>query len=448
MSTTRAHLTQRTLRYRMLPFVEGVPGEGGFTMVEVVMAIFIFALVITGVTVGMTSSLNLTRQNRNRSIAANLASQEMDTVRSTDFVDIPLGQVVSTQSVDGVAYTITREAGWVTANAASGPCQAPSGSSLAYLSVRVSVSWNGMKGVKAPVSDTVITPPVGTYDPNSGHVAVTVLNAAGEPQAGVPVTFTGGSVNATQTTTSDGCAFFAYEPAGSYTVTLSRLGYVSDQGVTTPSQAATVVAGSTVPLQFQYDSAATINATLQPSGGAPLPASPGIPVSLGNTHILPSGVKSVAGSGTARTIGSLFPFADGYALWAGACSDADPEGIMPAGGPYYPGASRDAAVAVTPGGSVASAVTLPAATVQTLTLLGLPRPNVAVTATHVVPSGVTADPGCPGGATYALGTTDGSGRLIVGLPYGTWTISAAGTSTTAQVTLDPTAGSSPAVISW
>jgi prepilin-type N-terminal cleavage/methylation domain-containing protein len=432
----------------MLPFVAGVPGQDGFTMVEVVMAIFIFGLVITGVTVGMTSSLNLTRQNRNRSIAANLASQEMDTVRSTDFTDIALGQVKTTQSVDGVAYTITREASWVSANAASGPCQAPSGSSLAYLSVRVSVSWQNMQGVKPPISDTVITPPVGTYDPNSGHVAVTVRDAAGQPQPSVPVTFAGGSVNATQNTTSDGCAFFAYEPAGSYTVTLSSPGYVSDQGVASPSTAATVVAGSTVPLQFQYDRAASIVATLQPTGGAPLPTSPSIPVSLGNTHILPTGFKTVAGGGATRTIGSLFPFADGYAMWAGACSDADPQGIKPAGGPYYPGATRDAAVAVTPGGSSAGTVTLPALTVQTLTTASLPRPNVAVTATHVVPSGVTVDPSCTSGATYALGTTDASGRITVGLPYGTWMLSAAGTSTTAQVTLDPTAASPPVTISW
>ena len=55
--------------------------QGGFTMVEVVMSIFIFGIVITGVIAGMSSALNLTRQDRNRSIAANLASQEMDTVR-------------------------------------------------------------------------------------------------------------------------------------------------------------------------------------------------------------------------------------------------------------------------------------------------------------------------------------------------------------------------------
>ena len=51
-----------------------------------------------------------------------------------------------------------------------------------------------------------------------------------------------------------------------------------------------------------------------------------------------------------------------------------------------------------------------------------------VTATHVVPSGASVDPGCPSGEVYTLGTTNASGNLTVGLPYGKWTISAAGAS--------------------
>ena len=174
--------------------------EAGFTMVELVIGIFIFALVIGGVTVGMSSSLNLTRQNRNRSIAANLASQEMDTVRSTDFVDLPLGMITTTIPVDGVPYDVTRQTEWVTPSATSGACQAPSGSALAYLSVTVTVTWNNMAGVPAPTSHTVVTPPVGTYDTTRGHVAVMVRDAAGAPQEGVPVALAGPGVADSQTT--------------------------------------------------------------------------------------------------------------------------------------------------------------------------------------------------------------------------------------------------------
>ncbi|HEY6566860.1 MAG TPA: hypothetical protein VI341_05000, partial [Actinomycetota bacterium] len=158
-------------------------------MVELVIGIFIFGIVITGVLVSMTSSLNLTRQNRNRSIAANLASQEMDTVRSTNFVDLTLGEVLTTQTVDGVPYTVKRETAWVTAGATSGACQSVTGGNdPAYLSVDVSVTWNNMAGVKPPTANTVVTPPVGTYGANTGNVAVSIKNAAGQPVENLAVT--------------------------------------------------------------------------------------------------------------------------------------------------------------------------------------------------------------------------------------------------------------------
>ena len=259
--------------------------EDGFSMVELVIGIFIFGIVITGVLVSMTSSLNLTRQNRNRSIAANLASQEMDTVRSTEFVELPLGEVLTTQTIDGVPYIVKRETAWVTAGATSGACQTTSGTDPAYLSVDVSVTWNNMAGVKAPTANTVVTPPVGTYGANTGNVAVSIKNAAGLPVENMAVSLV--QSGHTQSTTSDGCAFFGFENVGTYTVSVSGSGYVSDQGVATPTQSATVQAGGTTSIQFQYDRAATLNLTLAPTGGAALPVSPGVPVSLGNTHILP-----------------------------------------------------------------------------------------------------------------------------------------------------------------
>jgi type II secretory pathway pseudopilin PulG len=416
-------------------------------MIELVIGIFIFGVVITGVMVSMSSALNVTRQNRNRSIAANLAAQEMDLVRSTKFTDLPLGEVLTTTTIDGVPYTIKRETGWVTAGATSGPCQTVSGNDPAYLSVDVGVSWNNMKGVKVPVSNTVVTPPVGTFDTNTGNIAVSVKNAAGLPQEGVAVSLT--QTGESQTTTSDGCAFFAFEDAGNYTVSVFKAGYVSDQGLGTATQGASVQVGGTTSSQFLYDRAATLSPlVLTPTGGAPLPTSPGVPVSLGNTHIVPSGSLVVAGTGSSRTIGSLFPYTDGWETWAGACSDADPEGVKPIGGPYYVGASRTPPIAVTPGGTSSGTVSMPALTVRTQTILSVARPNVAVTATHVVPAGATVDPKCPGGEVYQLGSTDATGTRIVGLPWGRWTISAAGTSTTAVVVLNPNTTPSPVVIQW
>lgn len=414
--------------------------DAGFTMIEMVIAIFIFAMVIGGVALGMTSSLNLTRQNRNRSIAANLASQEMDTARSTKFTDLPLGVVTATQTVDGIPYVVTRETEWVTPNATSGPCQAASGTTLAYLSIVVSVTWDNMAGVPAPTASTVVTPPVGTYDANTGHIAVMVRDAAGAPQENVLVSISAPGVPSSQVTSVDGCAFFGFEPVGAYTVTLSNVGYVDDQLLSVPSQSATVGAGSTVSLQYQYDNAATISVTLQGDSGGVVPAN--IPMTLANTHLLPIGQKGFPGTGTTRAITGLFPYVDGYEMFAGSCLAADPEGVNGVS-VIYPGATRAPATAVTAGGTSIATVTMHSVLVKTKTLGGVPRPNVAVTATNAT------DSGCPAAVTYPLGTTDASGNLTVALPYGTWTFGAAGTGTTMSQLLDPRVATTPTVtIQW
>jgi type II secretory pathway pseudopilin PulG len=408
-------------------------------MVEMVIGIAIFAMVIGGVVVGMSSSLNLTRQNRNRSIAANLAAQEMDTVRSTEFTDLPQGFTSTTQSVDSVPYTVARDTHWVTPNATSGPCQAPPTATLAYLSVVVSVSWTNMSGVPPATSSTVLTPPVGTYDPNTGHIGVMVRDAAGVPQEFVPVNISGPGVTDSQTTSSDGCAFFAFEPVGAYTVALNKPGYVSDQLLTGPSQSATVGAGSTVSLQFEYDNASTINATLQGASGGTVPAN--IPMTLANTRLLPTGKKTFAGTGTTRSLLGLFPYVDGYEMFAGSCLAADPEGLNGAVA-IYPGANRPAATSVTAGGTSSATVPMHTVIIHTQQSATVPRSGATVTARNAT------DAGCPSVVIYTVGATDGSGNITAALPYGTWSFQSGSSALVPQL-LSPLNGATPTVtLQW
>lgn len=379
-------------------------------MVEMVVAILVFAILIVGVTATMSTSLNMVRNNRNRSVAANLASQEMDTVRSTDFTDLPVGQTVTVQNVDTVPYTITRETEWVTKNASAGACDAPPGSRPAYLRVNVEVTWPSMSGIPPVDAHTILTPPVGAYDPNTGHIAVKVVDRDGFGEGGVSVAIAGPQ-NASQLTNSDGCAFFAFIPAGTYTVTASTGGYVDLQGVATPSQPASVAVGATTSVQFQYDRAATLQLTMAGSVfGSPAPSS--LTVSLYNTHILPNGVKSFPGAGNPRTISGQFPYADGYEVWAGDCAEADPAS--------YPGGSRTT-VAVNPGSTSAATVPLPEIRITVQQDLGggtmAPVPGKQVSAV-----------GCGGADNFSIGQTDSGGQIVFALPYGTWQISVDGGS--------------------
>jgi hypothetical protein len=265
-----------------------------------------------------------------------------------------------------------------------------------------------MSGVQPVASNTVVTPPVGTFAEDSGHIAVRVLDRDGAGAPGVGVTLAGPQSD-NQFTTADGCAFFAYLPAGPYTVTLNAAGYVSYQGETAPSQIASVAVGGITSVAFDYDAASTLNVTMAGKDlGNPAPA--GVSLVVANTHLLPNGLKTYAGTGASRQISGLFPFADGYGVWAGTCADARP---------------TDPPVATQAGAATAVALGLPEVLLTVMQDDGSGGPLVPVVGAAVEASHA-ADASCTSGELFAIGSTDENGQLDFALPYGSWTVSVNG----------------------
>jgi hypothetical protein len=332
-----------------------------------------------------------------------------------------------------VPYTVVRESQWIPEDATAGACDAPATAQPAYLRVNVSVTWPNMTGVKPVVSHTVVTPPVGTYDPSSGHIGVSVVDRDGAPASGIQILIVGPE-SQSQTTTTDGCAFFAFLPAGAYTVTASAAGYVSDQGVAAPQQTASVLVGATTSLLFLYDRAATLDLSLVgKDAGSPAPSD--VPLVLANSHLLPAGQQLVPGSGSPRAIAGLFPWLDGYQVWAGSCADADPQA--------HAGGSRGAPVGTVAGGTTAGTVLMPEIRVVVEHDIGggtmAPVPGQPVQAVHA------ADASCTAGETYSVGSTDAAGELVFALPYGTWDI-LVGAVLVGSLTLTPTDPAGPVSI--
>lgn len=402
-------------------------GESGFTVLELVVAMAILATFVSALAVTIDSSLNLARQNRHRVVAANLASQEMDRVRSTEFDALPLGLVSTPESVDGVNYTVLRETEWIATGATGSACDS-SGTSPSYLRVTVDVTWDNMRTVTPVKEATVITPPVGSYDPNSGHISVRVLDRNAQPEGGVPVRVQATGYDETIDTTSEGCAFFAFLDGGTYTVTLTKTGFVDRQSVTSPSQSVGVTVGNTSSVIFDYDEAANILLALQAPDGGEFPNPNSLTITIGNTGLLPSGTKGYIGSGVTRTLANLFPDSAGYELWLGECLDSDPEGQMSGGGPFWPGANRVDASSVTPGSTTNA--TTDVASVDLNVLLGAASHGPdQLQAVHVDEFGaVGGDAGCPSGETLSFSDTDANGYKRVALPYGNWEIRAVGHS--------------------
>ncbi len=380
------------------------------TLLELVIAMTVLSLLMLGVAATMGSGLTLVRNNRNRSVAANLASQEMDTVREAQFSS--LAAATTTQTVGSVPFTVHRELTWVAKEATNGPCDATN-ETPQVLRVHVWVDWPDRQGIPPAVADTVITPPVGAYDPNTGHIAVNVIDSDANPEYGVSVAIAG-PTNKTLTTNSDGCAFFAFLPAGTYTVTLNTPGYVDRQGSPTPTQTVGVTVGQVKSAQFDYDRASQINATFDAANGGQVPTN--LPITIANTILVPSGTAAFTGSGNPRTLSNLFPANDGYELWAGQCADADPEGKDATGAVFYPGASRADPVSVDPGQSTSTHIALTPLTVHVVNQTGVAMSGRSVVLVHA------ADNVCAAGETHTIGTTDGSGNISLSLPYGRWQI--------------------------
>jgi prepilin-type N-terminal cleavage/methylation domain-containing protein len=444
---------RRPARGRHTPGFDASRGgddQSGFTLLELVIALALFMIMSGGVFATIDSGLNLARNNKNRSVAANVVSQQMDAFRSMDFPTLLTYQgtkTLPTQNVGGILFTVSTEVNPQSISSSNAPCDAAgSASNTLVFRVDVSVSWPSMRGVQPAVANTIISPPVGVYDQTGkGFAGVKVLGADAKPVSGVPVTVTPAITPATNQTDANGCAFFTNATPGTYTVALGLANYVDRQGNPSPSQSVGISANAITQIAFDYANAGSLAITLAGSGSAPVASS--LAVTLGNTDYVPTGTKTWSGTGTSRTIGSLFPVAGGYTMWAGDCADADPQGVTSTNGPYWVGGTRGDPVALTPGGSTAATITLSSVSV-TVQQGATAVAGVTVRATHALPAGETSDAGCPSGESFDLGVTNATGNISGALPYGNWTISVLGRSpstTWPTATLDPTGAASVAV---
>lgn len=257
--------------------------ESGVTIIELLIAMTIFAIVASGVAVGMGSALGLTRNNRNRSVAANLAAKEMDVVRSIKFESLPISYVVRTETVDSVAYEIARDVDWVTRDGTDGVCSPPSGTSLAFLRVVVTVTWPDMQGVAPVTSETILAPPVGAYDSDTGHLSVRVRDRNAAPLVGKVVTVTGPGGTYNLTTDAAGCAFFVGLTPGNFQVSLNTANHVDGQGLQNPLQAVAITAGTITSAEFDYDQRATLSLRLVGLAGYGVPK--GVGARVANTSL-------------------------------------------------------------------------------------------------------------------------------------------------------------------
>ncbi len=421
------------------------PRDEGMTLIEIIVALGLLAVMSAAVLAVLGTAIKATGEDRSRLEAVSLASRELEITRDA-FSSATRGPDTITQNavvnqnplpdgtmvVDDVPYTVTRTARWEQIGAADAqlsPCDQGSSEELVVLHVTVDVTWPAL-GDRPPVSmDTIMTPAKGTYSSLDGHIGLQVIDSEGGPKAGVTVTAKDGGDTRSGVTASDGCVLLAHLPAGHYTVTAQVPGFVNRSGDPQATKEVDLQAGQLWRGSVEYDAAAGIIAEIRtPQEGYTIPAGvESLPLTLGNSHLQPVGVKTVPGSGLTRTLEDLWPDPAGYGLWLGGCEDDNPA------------VTGDSLPVPTPRGTTSGPV---AVTLGAVEIDG--EPGTSVSATHAadrlceettIPLGtLQADPtGDPtGGATAdpTTGPTDEpsttpapGGVLRVALPYGLWTIS-------------------------
>ncbi|MCU1474310.1 MAG: prepilin-type N-terminal cleavage/methylation protein [Amnibacterium sp.] len=419
--------------------------DAGMTLIEVVVALLVFAIIASGIVAGMTTIARMTSDDRSRVVAANLAAEQTDLARAIGD-PFKVTTATTTQSFptpDGAtrAFTIKRSISWVSSSGADISCG--SGTNLFFLRVHVLVTWDGELPTTAPVqTDTVLAPAGRITDPTSGTIAVSVVGSDGLPMAGVSVSIvptSGGSSLASQPdpTNVDGCTYETKVAPGTYAVTIGKSGYIDVNQNTAPSKPVVVTVGTTQSVSFQYDRGATFPVvyanTYTPAGQA---MAAHLPTDLDTTFINSTAGLYITHSPAASIL--LHPFSTGYTAVAGVlgtssakttCAAVDPAGWSAAkvSGTDLAAGQRGGAVAAAPGATAAD-LDVPMGVVWV-------KASAAgyLKAVQSNASPLKGQPDCKVPSTYVFGNVLKNGTVAVALPYGTWTLYS-GSTAAAQVT--------------
>lgn len=419
----------------------------GFTLIEVLVALMIFAIIATSVAYSLTLALAMTRDSRSREVAANLAAQQVDVVRSLKNV-FSVVNGTTTQVVDGVTYTIAQSAVWVSSTGSTATC-GTTGGLLQNKSVTESVTWSGMRSTTPPVqANTLLAPSGPLNDPTSGTILVHVTGAtalgmsnvavAAAPDPLVPGNGATTVTPAPSATDSDGCSYVLKVVPGSYQITVGSPGdgMISDQQTPTPTRTYPVSAASSVLASFSYDQAAQATVTYASNSvvaGLQLPSNL-TATFLPQGNVYATAVTPAMPSKTATS--PLFPLGSGYSVFAGSYVPTGPAiGAAPSCLSVNPAQwttpNALGNVGVLPPAFLTSPglPTVASAPMGIVTVNGVASGRY-LTAVNRAAAASTGDPGCATGMSYTFTTMTSGAAVTLALPYGSWSLYASTSVTT------------------
>ena len=390
--------------------------DDGVTLIEVMVAMFIFALISMGVLYTLVQSMTFVKDSNARSAATNLAAQEIDRARAVADV-FTLGDDTYQTMVGGRTFNVVRTSRWVSNLAQDVPCGA-GGGSLQYKKINVVVSWPGMlnAGVRA---DTLLAPTSRISEPDRATILVSVINEANVGIKDVTITVTPSIGAASLKTDSQGCAYLLKVVPGTYEIKIKKTGFVDRAQVAEPKRTAVVKAGGTEDAQFTFDQKQTLELAYGDSATM-------IPKNLDTSLLRATDSVRDFPATTETKLRSivLYPFGTGYTPLAGMYRPSAGVGtgcLSPNPADWQPGPIGDIDYVAQPVGTVIPPTALPVQVgmgIVTVTTPTLDQPIVAV-AQKTPPAG-TADPGCEVNPPTYMFNALKNAQTVVALPYGSW----------------------------
>jgi Tfp pilus assembly protein PilV len=409
-------------------------------MAEVIISAAILFMVTTGTLALIDGSARVQDRNRARTAAANIAEQDQERMRSTPVSTLggPVsgGRVgtttTTTQTVDGITYTVVSKAEWLRDSTGAAPSCADPNGTAEYLRLTSTVT-NARASKLAPVVLTsLMAPEVGAFGAHTGTLSIHVVDRTGADLSGVTVTANGPD-NVSAVTNAAGCAVFNYVTSGAYVATVNTANVVDVLGNKPPSVNASVNDGAVTTQDVQIGAPASVLVSIKTTETTPQP-SKAFGVTLANsnmningalgTRTFPSGTNTTLQS--SYTAAQLFPFALGYVAYSGTCTANNPAN--------YTGGVAGTLSTLAPGASnVPMTVTQPLVTATVTRKGGLAGAGSTGTVTpvqgaqvHLYPAAV--DSGCGGDYKFES-LTSSTGVATQGVPWGHYTMCVAYTTT-------------------
>jgi Tfp pilus assembly protein PilV len=333
--------------------------EEGFGIIEVLVSGLVVVLLSFAVFAAIDAAGRTADSNKSRSVAASVAQDDQERLRSMTISDLANRDETRTVTVDGESYTVRSKGEYVI-----GPPDATTGCTSSeqnprYLKITSIVSWPGLQGTSPVQQDSLRAIPNGSLN-GRGSLAVSIQdrNAAGVPDVSVSIS---GPQSVTGTTNSNGCVIFGYIRSGAYTVSFSQPGYVEAKypNRTDISDPVVVAEDSLASKSYQYDRAGEASVAYETTtnvGSSTTSSTTGDGFTVSNSLMGSVSARTFAhaSAATATSGKVLFPFTSDYEIWAGKCAENQPPSgfsqtvRIPAGGSSSPVNVREPRLRVQP----------------------------------------------------------------------------------------------------